>query len=201
MVNDSAAVVFDDERAVANAGAMLPATKSSQRRLRPRSSVARGHAAAGGGHGRARGARWRLCHFHAPPWDGGEPPLAALAAHRVKRRIRATDQVEAIVADPLIAEAWGLKEAFRAVYEAADRPEAERRLDLFLAAVGRSGLTPFEAFAKGVGLWREELLAFFEGATTNGYAEGVIKGQGDQAPRLRTAPFKGFRERVLLACG
>src|SRR4051794_8021298 len=38
--------------------------------------------------------------------------------------------------EPLIAEAWGLKEAFRAV----DRTEAEQRLDAFLTAVERAGL-------------------------------------------------------------
>jgi transposase len=40
--------------------------------------------------------------------------------------------------EPLIAEAWGPKEAFRSIYEAPDRREAERRLDHFLAAVERA---------------------------------------------------------------
>ena len=76
--------------------------------------------------------------------------------------------------EPLIAEAWGLKEAFRAIYRAPDRPEAERRLERFLAAVERAQLPAFTAFADGVRLWREELLAYFDEPTTNGYAEGVI---------------------------
>jgi transposase len=104
--------------------------------------------------------------------------------------------------EPLIAEAWGLKEAFRAIYRAQTRPEAERRLDRFLAAVDRSGLQPFEACAKTVRAWREELLAYFDEPATNGYAEGVtnkVKVIKRRAYGLPT--FNGFRDRVLLACG
>jgi transposase len=54
--------------------------------------------------------------------------------------------------DPIIAEARGLKERFRDVYRAGDRSEAERRLELFLAAVDRAGLPAFDAFAKGIRL-------------------------------------------------
>jgi transposase len=76
--------------------------------------------------------------------------------------------------DPIVAEAWGLKEAFRDVYRAGDRANAERRLEAFLAAVDRAGLPAFDAFATGIRLWRQELLAYFDEPTTNGYAEGVI---------------------------
>ena len=54
--------------------------------------------------------------------------------------------------EPLIAEAWGLEEAFRSIYEAPDRPEAERRHDSFLAAVERAHLAAFTAFADGIRL-------------------------------------------------
>jgi len=96
------------------------------------------------------------------------------ARHRLlKARERLNDRErrrlgELFERDPIIAEAWGLKEAFRAVYRAADRPEAERRLDRFLAAVDRAQLPAFTAFANGVGLWRDELLAYFDEPTTNG---------------------------------
>jgi len=104
--------------------------------------------------------------------------------------------------EPLIAEAWGLKEAFSRIYTARDRAEAEERLDHFLAAVDRSGLRSFEAFAKGVRDWRTELLAYFEEPTTNGYAEGVINKVKVIKRRAYGLPtFAGFRERVLLACG
>lgn len=40
--------------------------------------------------------------------------------------------------DPIVAEAWGLKEAFRHIYVACDRTDAELQLDTFLAAVDRA---------------------------------------------------------------
>jgi transposase len=104
--------------------------------------------------------------------------------------------------EPLIAEAWGHKEAFRAIYRAPDRREAERRLDHFLGAVERARLPAFAAFADGVRLWRTELLACFDEPTTNGYAEGVINKVEVIKRRAYGPPsFDGFRERVLLASG
>jgi transposase len=102
----------------------------------------------------------------------------------------------------MIAEAWGLKEAFRSIYRAENRQEAERRLDHFLAAVERAQLPAFTAFADGVRLWRAELLAYFDEPTTNGYAEGVINKVKLIRRRACGLPrFTGFRQRVLLACG
>lgn len=109
---------------------------------------------------------------------------------------------ELFQAEPLIAEAWGLKEAFRAIYRAPDRAEAERRLERFLAAVERAALPPFSAFAAGVRLWRQELLAYFDEPVTNGYAEGVINKVKVIKRRAYGLPtFEGFRRRVLVACG
>ncbi len=105
-------------------------------------------------------------------------------------------------AEPLIAEAWALKEAFRAIYRSTSRSEAEERLERFLAAVDRAAIPSFTAFAEGVRLWREELLAYFDQPLTNGYAEGVtnkIKVIKRRAYRLPT--FNGFRQRLLVACG
>ena len=104
--------------------------------------------------------------------------------------------------EPLIAEAWGLKEAFRSIYAAGDRGEAARRLDAFLAAVERAAIPSFAAFADGIRLWREEILAYFDEPTTNGYAEGVINKIKVIKRRAYGLPtFEGFRERVLIACG
>jgi transposase len=117
-------------------------------------------------------------------------------SERERRRLIALFERE-----PLIAEAWALKEAFRRVYRAPDRHEAERRLELFLAAVERAQLPAFTAFADGVRLWRAELLAYFDEPTTNGYAEGVINKVKVIKRRAYGIPsFDGFRERVLLAC-
>jgi transposase len=103
--------------------------------------------------------------------------------------------------DPVVAEAWGLKEAFRGIYRATDRAAAERRLDAFFA-IDRAGLPAFDAFAKDIRLWRQELLAYFDEPTTNGYAEGVINKVKVIKRRAYGIPtFTAFRQRVLLACG
>ncbi|MGZ6663128.1 MAG: ISL3 family transposase [Solirubrobacteraceae bacterium] len=104
--------------------------------------------------------------------------------------------------DPIVAEAWGLKEAFRHIYQAGSRADAEQRLDTFLLAVDRAGLPAFNAFAKGIRSWREELLAYFDQPTTNGYAEGVINKVKVIKRRAYGLPtFSGFRKRVVIACG
>jgi transposase len=101
----------------------------------------------------------------------------------------------------MIAEAWGLKEAFRSIYRAPDRHQAERRLGHFLGAVERAQLPAFTAVAEGVGLWHAELLAYFDEPTTNGYADGVINKVKVIKRRAYGLPtFDGFRDRVLLAC-
>jgi transposase len=104
--------------------------------------------------------------------------------------------------DPILAEAWGLKEAFRAIYRSHDRGQAGHRLDAFLTAADQAGLPAFDAFAKGVRRWRTELLAYFDEPTTNGYAEGVINKVKVIKRRAYGIPsFDAFRDRVLLACG
>jgi transposase len=129
------------------------------------------------------------------------------ARHRLlKARERLTERerrrlIGLFEREPMIAEAWGLKEAFRSIYRAGNRQEAERRLDHFLAAVERAQLSAFTAFAEGVRLWRTELLAYFDEPTTNGYAEGVINKVKVIKRRAYGLPsFDGFRQRVLLAC-
>ena len=130
------------------------------------------------------------------------------ARHRLlKARERLTEPerrrlCELFARDPILAEAWALKEAFRAIYRATSRPDAERRLDHFLAAVDRAQLPAFQAFANGIRQWRAELLAYFDEPTTNGYAEGVINKVKVIKRRAYGLPtFDGFRDRVLLACG
>jgi transposase len=109
---------------------------------------------------------------------------------------------ELFEAEPLLAEAWALKEAFRAIYRSTSRIEAEQRLARFLAAVDRAAIPSFTAFAEGIRLWREELLAYFDQPITNGYAEGVINKVKVIKRRAYGLPtFNGFRQRVLVACG
>jgi transposase len=104
--------------------------------------------------------------------------------------------------DPIVAEAWGLKEAFRDIYRASSRTDAEQRLATFLRAVDHAGLAAFDAFAKGIRSWQEELLGYFDEPTTNGYAEGVINKVKVIKRRAYGLPtFNGFRKRVVIACG
>lgn len=109
---------------------------------------------------------------------------------------------ELFATDPIIAEAWTLKEAFRRIYRASSREDAERRLDAFLAAVHRAELPAFTSFANGIRQWRNELLAYFEEPTTNGYAEGVINKVKVIKRRAYGLPtFNAFRQRIVIACG
>jgi transposase len=103
--------------------------------------------------------------------------------------------------EPLLAVGWGLKEAFRSIYRAPDRAEAERRLERFLAWSAREELTSFKRFAAHVERWREELLAYFDERATNGYAEGVTNKIKTIKRRAYGLPsFTSFRERILIAC-
>jgi transposase len=137
-------------------------------------------------------------------WD----PDLYRARHRLLKateRLRERDRrrlCELFERDPILAEAWGLKEAFRAIYRSRDRSQAERRLEAFLSGVDHAALPAFDAFAKGVRGWRGELLAYFDEPTTNGYAEGVTNKVKVIKRRAYGVPtFGAFRDRVLLACG
>lgn len=181
-----ARIVVDHFHLVRGANTALDAGRRERQRevgrRRPKGTRRSGH-----------GARWRQDLYRA--------------RHRLlKARERLSERerrrlCELFEREPLIAEAWRLKESFRAIYRAEDRREAERRLDRFLASVTCAQLPAFTAFADGVGLWREELLAYFDEPTTNGYAEGVINKVKVIKRRAYGLPtFEGFRDRVLLAC-
>lgn len=104
--------------------------------------------------------------------------------------------------DPVIAEAWWLKEALRSVYAAESRTQAGQLLDRFFLAARRSGYQPFTAYTNGIEPWRAEILAHFDQPVSNGYAEGVINKVKVIKRRAYGLPtFEGFRERVLVACG
>ena len=157
---------------------------------------------------RQRGARSRYKRTRqGTPRQGWRQDLYR-ARHRLLRaRERLSERerrklCELFAREPLVAEAWGLKEAFRAIYRAGDRAEAEARLQRFLAAVERAALPSFDSFARAVRLWREELLAYFDEPVTNGYAEGVINKVKVIKRRAYGLPsFQGFRQRILVACG
>jgi transposase len=181
-----ARIVVDHFHLVRGANTALDSVRRERQRLaakgRPKGARRAGHS-----------ARW-----HQDPYRARHRLLKAGERLSYHERVRLC---ELFTHEPMIAEAWGLKEAFRSIYRATDRAEAELRLERFLAAVDRSGIEPFRAFAAGVRLWRCELLAYFEEPTTNGYAEGIINKVKVIKRRAYGLPtFTGFRQRVLIAC-
>lgn len=181
----SARIVCDPFHLVRGAGQALDTVRRErQRRTGARSRL---------GRRRSGGARFDRSLYHA-------------RRRLLKARERLSEGerrklCELFAREPLIAEAWALKESFRAIYRSQNRPEAQERLERFLAACERAALPSFNAFAKGIRLWRQELLAYFNDPVTNGYAEGVtnkIKLIKRRAYGLPT--FTSFRQRVLVAC-
>jgi transposase len=183
----TARIVADPFHLVRGANTALDTVRRERQRVARTSKRPRGTRRGGK-------AGWRADLFHA--------------RHRLlKARERLTARqrrqlCELFAREPVLAEAWGLKEAFRAIYRSPDRPTAEQRLDRFLAAVERAHIPSFTAFADGVQRWREELLAYFDEPTSNGYAEGVINKVKVIKRRAYGLPtFTGFRKRVVIACG
>jgi transposase len=138
---------------------------------------------------------------------GFRPHLWHARRRLLKGRERLTEQqrrslCELFPREPLLAEAWGLKERFRTIYRSQSREQAEPRLELFLNATERAQIPSFLAFANGLRDWREEPLNYFDQPTSNGYAEGVINKIKVIKRRAYGLPsFHNFRTRILIACG
>jgi len=179
------AIVLDPFHLVRGANGALDTVRRERQRFRRRARPVSSEQRSGGFRPQLWRARRRLLK----------------AAERLSEQERRS-LCELFAAEPLIAEAWGLKKRFRSIYRARDRAEAEQRLAAFEAAVGRAAIPSFTAFANGLHSWREELLAYFEQPTTNGYAEGVINKIKVIKRRAYGLPsFESFRTRILVACG
>jgi transposase len=103
---------------------------------------------------------------------------------------------------PEVGVAWLLKEAFAAIYDAGDRAEAERRLQLWVHHAHESGLPEFANTWRTLENWREQILAYFDDRQTNAFAEGItnkIKVMKRSAYGFRN-PGR-YRHKVLLTCG
>lgn len=102
---------------------------------------------------------------------------------------------------PEVGLAWWLKETFAAIYQAQDRPEAERRLEMWLHHVDTAGLKEFTDVWRTLQWWREPILAYFEDRQTNAFAEGItnkIKVTKRSAYGFRNP--ERYRRKVLLVC-
>jgi transposase len=104
-------------------------------------------------------------------------------------------------AEPAVAVAYWMKEAFAAIYDAPTRAEAERRLEVWQHNLPAAGLLELTQLWRTLQWWREEILAYFDDRQTNGFAEGVtnkIKVMKRRAYGFRNA--ERYRLKVLLTC-
>jgi transposase len=122
-------------------------------------------------------------------------------AHKLTERDRQTLE-PVFAAEPAVAVAWHMKEAFAAIYDAPTRTEAERRLAVWEHNLPAAGLFELTQLWRTLGWWREEILAYFDDRQTNAFAEGVTnkikvmkrRGYGYRDPHR-------YGHRVLLTCG
>jgi len=110
--------------------------------------------------------------------------------------------VEVLEAEPTLKACYDLKEDFRAIYHMPDAEEAASALEQWLKQARAITLSPFQAFVTTVENWRDHILNFFDGRSSNGFGEGVnhkiklIKRRAYGCPN-----FEHFRLRVIVAFG
>ncbi len=102
---------------------------------------------------------------------------------------------------PEVATAWLLKEQFAVIYDAPNRTEAERRLELWLDHITAAGIPEFINTWRTLQRWREEILNYFDDRVTNAFAEGVTNRI--KVMKRRSYGFRDplrYRQKVLLSC-
>jgi transposase len=121
--------------------------------------------------------------------------------HNLSPRDRTT--LEAVfAAEPAVAVAYWMKEAFAAIYDAPTRTEAERRLTVWEHNLPAANLSELTQLWRYLRTWREEILAYFDDRQTNAFAEGATnkikamkrRGYGYRNPRR-------YGHKLLLTCG
>ena len=99
--------------------------------------------------------------------------------------------------DPPLAEVWGTKERFYAIWDAPDRAEAERRFDVWKTTLPPAAQPHYTPVAKTIDNWREEVFEYFNNPYTNAYAEAanrLIKVINRRGHGYR---FAGIRARAI----
>lgn len=102
---------------------------------------------------------------------------------------------------PEIGVAWLLKEQFAAIYEAGDRAEAERRLEVWIDHIIEADLVEFTNIWRTLQWWVEPILAYFDDRVTNAFAEGITNKI--KVMKRRSYGFRDpvrYRQKVLLSC-
>lgn len=102
---------------------------------------------------------------------------------------------------PEIGIAWLLKEQFAAIYEAPDRAEAERRIEVWIDHILEADLSEFINLWRTLQWWIEPILAYFDDRVTNAFAEGITNKI--KVMKRRSYGFRDpvrYRQKVLLSC-
>ena len=102
---------------------------------------------------------------------------------------------------PEVGMAWMLKEQFALIYDAPDRVEAEKRLELWLDQITAAGIPEFLNIWRTLQWWREEILNYFDDRVTNAFAEGITNKI--KVLKRRSYGFRDpvrYRQKVLLSC-
>ena len=102
---------------------------------------------------------------------------------------------------PEVGIAWMLKEQFALIYDAPDRIEAERRLELWLDQITAAGIPEFLNTWRTLQWWREQILNYFDDRVTNAFAEGITNKI--KVMKRRSYGFRDpmrYRQKVLLSC-
>lgn len=97
---------------------------------------------------------------------------------------------------------WVAKEAFRDIYAASDRAEAERRLGEWNELVVAYDVVELTTFAATIRQWETQFLNYFDSRATNAASEGrnlIIKQVKRGGFGFRR--FDNYRLRVLYRCG
>src|SRR5581483_10040829 len=105
-------------------------------------------------------------------------------------------------AEPQLAVAWLMKEAFAAIYDAPDRADAERRVAAWEHNLAAANLVEFTQLWRNLQWWRDEILNYFDDRQTNAFAEGVTN-------KIKVMKRRGYgyqnagryRHKVLLTIG
>lgn len=120
---------------------------------------------------------------------------ASRLSERERERLRAVFDMK-----PKIEVAWLMKEAFAAIYDAPDRVEGERRLEVWVSNLEAADLPDLVTVWKQLDRWREQILAYFDDGMTNAFAEGItnkIKVMKRVSYGFRDS--ERYRQKVLLS--
>ena len=104
---------------------------------------------------------------------------------------------------PEMELAWLMREAFLSIYDAGDRTEAERRLEVWVSHLPVANIPEITGVWEHLLVhWREQILADHDVPCTNAFAEGLT----NRIKVLKRISYgfrdqERYRRKVLLACG